>query len=143
MSLRTWFKDLSATKKALTVSFLAVNAMTFSSNTMVTHRGVQTLGADMIGGAMLLMSPVLPARQWIWSDEAANSDMGATPVSFLGNQTKKVLPEFADTGLGIAFAISGAPGSYMGYTLGVASGIATNLATILMQERKPDSSPAP
>lgn len=139
MSLRTWFKDLSAAKKALTVSFLAVNAVTFSSNAMVTHQGVQTRGADMIGAGLLLISPVLPAGQWILSDEAADSDAGATPVSFLGNQTKKILPEFADTGLGIAFAVAGAPGSYAGYTLGVASGIAANF----VPERKPESSPAP
>lgn len=133
MSLVSWFKNASTAKKVAVVSIAAINGLTFI-NTGITSHKLHMSDPSILRESMLLnvvAGPMTTPLAWIGSQKIPDSGSVAegTPIPFLANQTKKILPEKIDTGLGIAVTVAGIPGAIAGHMTGVSTAVIRQVAT--------------
>lgn len=111
-------------KKIGIAALLAVNAATLVNSAVVghtvTYEGLGTGDASPLVNT--LIAPAFTGMVWYHSAETL-----PTPIGYVANQTKKILPRPVDTGVGVLFAIAGAPGAWAGYPVGFVTGFATRL----------------
>lgn len=119
-------------RNASLCTLFAVNALTLVNNVMVGHEMYGSMyenshanrGSPTVN---ILIAPLVTGIFWIFRDERAE-EFNNMPVSYIADQAAKILPYEAHIGLGAAFTIAGAPGAWVGQTIGTVTGVGTSVA---------------
>lgn len=65
------------------------------------------------------MAPLFTVAEWSMLKDESIAPAITTPVSFISSQTEKIFQDKVNFAVGVAFAVAGAPGAWLGHGSGI------------------------